>query len=423
MFSQNIPDTGLWSSIAALLNGNFSSIELQSRVVVREASDLSGTLDSTKEYFIDGIVDMGGQSIEVPVGGITLSGYNFNSSRLISSAPNYTMFTSPVGGSGDIVGKDIAIEVTGPTSQVYNLTDATGFNAFEFSRINYNNCTSLGELNGYRQGFESGTGRFGGTPELTLSGTWVGGFFIESSIVRGLSAGSYSLFKAGAGFNMASRFRTNQNTDLATGVSFFDFQESNFINPSTVQLDGCIVTRNGVFDADDPLLIPNLSPASIISAWSGNNGLPNTFVGGETSTSVEVTTVINTINVFEDLAGTFVASELQHFDSPGDGQLRHLGSTPREFSIAGQIVLDSTSNNVVDLKVVIFRDATSSFVDGKIQRRVINNLQGGRDVGYFVINDNIMLDQNDYVKLQVANASGTANMTAELDSFFTVSAR
>ena len=423
MFSQNIPDTGLWSSIAALLNGNFSSIELQSRVVVREASDLSGTLDSTKEYFIDGIVDMGGQSIEVPVGGITLSGYNFNSSRLISSAPNYTMFTSPVGGSGDIVGKDIAIEVTGPTSQVYNLTDATGFNAFEFSRINYNNCTSLGELNGYRQGFESGTGRFGGTPELTLSGTWVGGFFIESSIVRGLSAGSYSLFKAGAGFNMASRFRTNQNTDLATGVSFFDFQESNFINPSTVQLDGCIVTRNGVFDADDPLLIPNLSPASIISAWSGNNGLPNTFVGVETSTSVEVTTVINTINVFEDLAGTFVASELQHFDSPGDGQLRHLGSTPREFSIAGQIVLDSTSNNVVDLKVVIFRDATSSFVDGKIQRRVINNLQGGRDVGYFVINDNIMLDQNDYVKLQVANASGTANMTAELDSFFTVSAR
>ena len=105
MASQNVPNSGLWSSIASILNGNFSSIELQSRVVVRSASDLSGILDSTKEYFIDGVVDMGSQSIEVPVGGLTLSGYNFNASRLISSAVGYTMFTSPVGGSGDLVGR------------------------------------------------------------------------------------------------------------------------------------------------------------------------------------------------------------------------------------------------------------------------------------------------------------------------------
>ena len=423
MASQNVPNSGLWSSIAAIINGNFLGIELQKRIVVRSASDLSGVIDSTKEYFIDGVIDMGSQSIEVPAGGISLSGYNFNSSKLISSSPGHTLFTSPVGGSGDVVGKDIAIEITGLLSKVYDLTDATGFNAVEFSRINYNNCTSLGELNGYRQGFESGTGRFGGTPELTLSGTWVGGFFIESSIVRGLSSGSYSLFKAGAGFTMASRFRTNQNIDLPTSASFIDFQESNFINPSTVQFDGCIVTRNGVIDADDSLLTPNLAPSSIVSAWSGNNGLQNTFVGGESSVTSELTTTINTINVFEDLAGNFTAADLQHFDSPSGGQLRHLGNTPREFSMAGQVVLDSSSNNVIELKIVIFRDSTSSFEDAKSQRRVINNLQGGRDVGYFVITDNIMLDKNDYVKLQVANTSGTTDITAELDSFFTVSAR
>ena len=47
------------------------------RIYVRSSADF-GTIDSTKEYFIDGIVDMTGVSIEVPAGGINLSGYNFD---------------------------------------------------------------------------------------------------------------------------------------------------------------------------------------------------------------------------------------------------------------------------------------------------------------------------------------------------------
>ncbi len=108
---------------------------LVNRVTVTQASDLSGVLDSTKEYFIDGIIDMGSQSIEVPQGGLNLSGYNFDVSKLISSAAAYTMFTSPVGGSGNLLGKDYAIEVTGAGSQVYNLVSDTGLEAFEFARI------------------------------------------------------------------------------------------------------------------------------------------------------------------------------------------------------------------------------------------------------------------------------------------------
>jgi len=59
---------------------------LSNRVVVTQASDFSGTLDSTKQYFIDGIIDMGSQSIEVPAGGLTITGYSFDLSKLISSA-------------------------------------------------------------------------------------------------------------------------------------------------------------------------------------------------------------------------------------------------------------------------------------------------------------------------------------------------
>ena len=392
-------------------------------VIVKQASDLSGILDSTKDYFIDGIIDMGSQSISVPATGLNLTGYNFDISQLVSTASGYTMFVSPVGGSGNVLGKDYGIDVSGSSSQVYDLTDATGFNAFEFARINYNNCTSLGTINGYRQGLESGTGRFGGSPELTLAGTWLGGFFIDTSIVRSLDNSAYSLFKAGAGFSMASRFRSNQNIDLPALASFFDFAGSNFINPSTVQLEGCIITRNGVFDATDANITPNLAASNLVSAWEGNNGISNTFVGGEAVITTEIATVITTSAVFVDLAGTNTTGDLQHFDSPANGQLRHLGSSPREFSLGGQLVIVSTANNDISLKVVIFRSATTSFEDAKTQTRVINNLVGGRDVAYFTLSDNITLDTNDYVKLQVANIGATNNITAELDSFFMVGAR
>jgi len=415
-----------WRDALIKVNNNTTELfdkGLKERIPVTQASDLAGILDSTKEYFIDGIIDMGSQSIAIPADGLSLAGYNFDVSQLVSTASSYTMFTSPVGGSGNLLGKDFAVDVSGASSKVYDITDATGFNAIEFSRINYNNCTSLGTINGYRQGLESGTGRFGGKPELTLAGTWLGGYFIDTSIVRSLDDGAYTLFKSGASFSMASRFRSNQNIDLPASASFLDFSASDFVNPSTLQLERCIITRAGVFDANDSNLTPNIAASALVCAWSLNNGLPNTFVGGELTVTSESTTTITSTGVFVDLAGTFTSNDLQHFDSPSNGQLRHLGTSPREFTLAGQIVLDSGANNVVDLKVVIFRSASTSFEDAKTQTRVINNLQGARDVGYFVITDNIILNVNDYVKLQVANVAATTDITAELDSFFTVGAR
>jgi hypothetical protein len=134
-------------------------------------------------------------------------------------------------------------------------------------------------------------------------------------------------------------------------------------------------------------------------------------------------TTISSSGVYVDLAGTFTASDLQHFDAPSNGQLRHLGTSPVEYNASGQIVIVGGSGDVVAVKIVIFRSETTSFEDGKITTRVINNLQGGRDVAYFGIVDNITLNQNDYIKFQVANITDTSDVTAELDSFFVVGAR
>lgn len=417
-----------FTKVQANFTDVYSRLE-DSAVIVKQdnlANTLGGTIDSTKVYILDGIIDFTGTglNITVPAGGVNIIGFTFDVSKMICSDPNYTLFESDVGGSGNILGTDYAVEVTGATSQVYNLTDATGFNAFEFSRINYNDCTSLGTITGYRQGLEVGTGRFGGQPELTLAGTWLGGYFIDTSIVRGLSDGVYSLFKAGAGFSMTSRFRSNMNIDLPANVSFFDFSASNFITPSTVQIMGAIVSRNGVFDATDLNITPNINETALVCDWSGNNGMPNTFEGGSIGVTTEVSTTINTIGVYEDLAATlWTSADLQHFDNPSGNQLRHLGNAPREYKVVADFTIDSASNDVLTLRVKKWDDSASLFSTVLDQSRQVNALVGGRDVAFFSININTTLDQNDYIKLEIANQSSTANVTAEADSYYIIEGR
>ena len=416
---------------ATKINANFTELyndNLASTIVVNQgnlATTLGGTIDSTKVYVIDGVIDFTGTglSIEVPATGISYTGTTFDISKIICSDVNYTLFTSPGGGSGNVLGIDCALEVTGSGSQVYSLTDATGFNAFEFTRINYNNCTSLGTITGYRQGFESGTGRFGGSPELTLAGTWLGGYFIDSSIARSLTDGAYSLYKAGAGFSMASRFRSNQNIDLPASASFFDFAPANFPNPSTVQLDGCIVSRNGVFNASDSNITPNAQASDLPSAWTGNVGIQNTFVGGKQKATVALATAIAVASTFYTLNATWTPSGLSHFDVPSTGRLRHIGVSPIEFKVQADFTIEGTTGNEIAVRIKKWDDSASSFLDFQPTTRQINALVGGRDVAFFTILSNIVLDTNDYLLFQVANNSGTGDVTLEVESNFIVEER
>ena len=396
---------------------------LDNRVIVRRASDLSGVILSTLEYFIDGVIDMGTDSIEVPIGGINLTGYNFDVSKLISSEDNYTMFTSPVGGSGNVIGKDFAIEVTGASSQVYDLTSSAGLDAIEFIRVNYNDCTSLGTLDSYRQGLETGSGRFGGKPELTLVGSWVGGYLISSSIVRSLIDGSYTLFKAGAGFSMNSRFKVDMNVDLPANASLTDFAPANFTKSSILQLQDMLVTRDGVFDPTDVNLTPNTSSSELTSAWRNNIGLPNTFEGGINLLTTEIETIVTLQSTYYTLAGTWTASDLQHFDNPANGQLRHLGDSPREYKMSLDVVLRGKAGDNVSLRLRVWDDSASAFISYLEQTREINPLPGGRNVGFFTIIGNVILDKNDYVFLEVLNNTGTDSIFSETGAFFIAEAR
>jgi hypothetical protein len=400
-----------------LTNYVLKSELLQSTIIVQSAAQLSGTLSSSIGYIIDGSIDMGTTQIKVPSGGLFISGVGFGISELTSSANNYTMFVKDgVNYSGNLFMDKIEVSVTGTSSQVFNLDNEGNFGAVELNTVNFNNCTALGELIDYRQGLETNTGRFGGTPELTLSGTWSGGYFIDTSIVRSLTDGVYTLYKAGASFSMASRFRSNQNIDLPANVSFFNFSSINFVNPSTIQINGALVSRNGNFDSTDSNITPNIDQADIACAWSNNVGMQNTFEGGRLTVSSENLTTISSGSTWTTLNAIWASSNLEHFDSPSSGQLRHLGNSPREYKCTINFVIESQANNDLGIRLRKYDDSATSFIDFSERRRQVNSLVGGRDVAIFNFSFNVSLDQNDYVFFQVRNNSGNQNVTLELNS-------
>lgn len=402
------------------------SSRLDKRIVVTQANvatTLGGVIDSTSEYFIDGIIDMTGVSVEIPSTGIYIRGYNFDISKLTNNDVAYTMFTSPVGGSGNILFDDIAIEVTGLTSQVYNLVGDTGFEAIELNKVNYNNCTSLGEINNYRQGLEIGTGRFGGQPSLTLSGAW-NGFRITTSIARLIdNAMTEPIFKAGLGLSMSGRFLTDINIDLGTTAPLSDFAPSNFTGSDKFEIERAFISRGSVFDPMDATILPNISSTDKEALFIDNIGITNTHKGGKLNIDAETVTNIISSGAYVDLDGTWTASDLDHFDIPANGQLRYLDDTPKAFKLQSAIVLDGGANDECGIRVVVFRNATLTDEVVCTQLRLIDNLQGGRDVAYFNIDCRFDLYTNDYVRLQVANITDTTDVTAELDSYFLIESR
>lgn len=400
--------------------------DLANRIIVTQANvdtTLGATIDSTKEYFIDGIIDMGANQIVVPTTGMTIRGYSFDLSGLVSSENNYSMFVSetPAIGSGDLLGFNFFISVTGTNSKVYDLYDATGFNAFELSRINYIDCVSLGDIHEYRQGLETGTGRFGGSPSLCLHGTWLGGYRVTTSIVRQMSdTTTEPLFKQGTDFVMNSRFLTDINCDLGTLQPLLDFDDTNFPNASTLELRDTIITRDGVASPNDPNITPNITAANLSCLWRDNNGVTNTFVGGIQTVTTEVETTINSSNTPEVIEGVFTANDLQHFSATTSGRLQHLGNNPREYTVNFDFVLDGGQGDEYQIDLVK-NDGSDAVVYS--QRRVINNLLGGRDVAYFTGLANIILNKDEYVFWQVSNLSDNTNCTLEEQSSYSVEER
>ncbi len=409
---------------AAITQVNTHSDSMSDQVVyIKQVSDF-GTIDSTKTYWIDGFIDMGSTSIEIPAAGITIRGYSYRSSGLISSTAGATLFTSPVGGSGNVICKDLTVSYSGTSASIFALDAAAGTELIELEGFNFSACTSLGFIDGYSQGVEAGTARIGGAPSLELRGTWSGGYLIQRSLTRSLDpAMTEPLFKAGVGLVIGTRFKSNMAVALNATAALCDFSPANFTATSALQFEDMVVSRNGVFDVSDATLIPNIDHGDLAASWCNNIGIMNTFVGGTNTVSGETTTTISTTGVYETLEATWSVSGLQHFDSPAAGQLRHLGVNPIDFKVTADLTIDGGSGDNVSVRLMKFDSVLTSTSAIGLQRRVVNNFQGGRDVAFYTIQFSVMLNVNDYVYLEVANLTDTSDVTVELDSFMIVEER
>jgi hypothetical protein len=318
---------------------------------------------------------------------------------------------------------NFAVDISGTSSKVFDLVSDTGNEAVEIHDVNFNDCTSLGTLDNYRQGLETGNGRFGGTPDLTLKGVW-NGYRVSTSIVRSLdNSMTPALFVAGTGFTIDSRFLTDINCDLGNTAPFADFTPSNFTNSSSFRLFDTVITRSGALDPTDATILPNITNADTESYFKNNEGIENTFVGGQLTITSTATTTVSASSTYYDILGTWGTSDLEHFDEPSNGQLRHLGNTPRQYQLIAILSLDGTANDVLKVNVRKYDSSSASFSDEYQLERKINNLAGSRDIAAFTIITNVTLDENDYIILQVSNETAARDIVAEVDSYFIIKER
>lgn len=384
------------------------------QVIVKSAKDLKN-IDSEKSYFIDGKITIK-ESIIIPPEGITINGYSFNLSKIITE-DDIPIFTSPIEGSGDLIMQNIALEATGSGSSVYDLTGATGGEAIEIESVNFNNCSSLGEYTNYLQYLETGTGRFGGTPELTISGS---GMRISTSIVRGIS-NITALFRQGTSLSFSGRFITDINCNLNTTGALLNFVESNFINDESLEINNAFITRNGIIDSSDTTIIPNITERNIKSLWSNNTGIPNTQKYIKADITTEVTTIISSQGSYVPLEGDFtVEANPSHFSMPTNGEFKLLTGSGK-YQITGDFVIEGSPDDLIDIRITESQDDGSTWpvVVNQITRP-INTFPGSRNVGFFPLNFLVTINKGDRIRLEVANESSMDDITAEIESYFII---
>lgn len=244
-------------------------------IVVRSKKDLvNRTLSSSTTYVVDGtLILASGEYIEIPVGGLTLTGYGFDVSKVQKNMAGQSIFKSPVGGSGNLASKDI--EYNSGLGSVFDIADSDGSHNIEFNDVNFVGCNSIGLINGYRQFTATTCGIYGCTSGFVLDGTWTGFKMVNTNAFSFGASGK--LFSAGATLTFSNRFFIELNLSLPIGAVIADFTDANFLNNKLLQVTNCFIKVNGVIDPDyTPVLFPGITPNSTKSYFVNNIGLRNT---------------------------------------------------------------------------------------------------------------------------------------------------
>ena len=146
---------------------------------------------------------------------------------------------------------------------------------------------------------------------------------------------------------------------------------------------------------------------------------------GKITVTTEAATPISSTSTFVQLEGTFTSSDLQHFSASSDPTIPRLtndATNPTEFTIILDLTFECRANDEIELR---FEKITSLGVVTNFgnQARQVNSLVGGRDVAFFNSTENVILNKGDSISIEVANNTGTRDITAEFGSSIMINQR
>lgn len=383
--------------------GSLESITLVSQDSVDAGLFERSPLRSDHVYLIHGAVDVTGHTIEVPPGGVELNGVGLSVACLITTDDGSQLFTSPAEGSGNVFLHSLTISVRGAGSSVFALKDADGTHTIEYERTNFSDCSSLGYIDGYRQGLETVTARFGGTPGLEFRGTWGGGYYMQTSLVRGVADSAFSLFKCAPGQSFASRFGGNPNIHLPSSVTAFETTEANFTGDELLQINGASFSGDGTVFA-------GIDETSTVAYVKNTTGVTNTFVGAFWTISATEATKMRFADQFYKLEGATKPCSLVWFAMPGDNEPTLITTHTVEVVVSFNGSFAGRNNRVCTAKLRHWVDADEEYKDAGAISFTTNGVRRFDSVSLF--SPRITMNKNDRVEVWVASSDNRGSITA-----------
>jgi hypothetical protein len=370
---------------------------LSTEIVVTSIAQLTGVLDSTKVYSLDGFIATGSQTIAVPSGGLTIEGNGRGTSGLSSADAAYTMFTGS--GTLNLCGLDIAC--TGAGSQILDLDNAEAGGFVTLVDCSVTNAIYIGELNDYAAALFSNVTIFNATEGVTFSGTWSSGIRIDTFVgISGVSGLTY--FSEGTSLTFGSRFISNANLNIPTSGVGYNFSESNFDNDGQFEL-----LSGDLSGAGTP--VTGITRGNVKSKWRDNNGLANTYVGSRWVLTTETATVVGADTTYYKLAGTTTYADEQWFSNTTDNAFVYDSTNAIEVVISGTLSISAGNNNQIQIKVRMWDDSASAYVDihehGPI---TMSGAGAGENIAVLGFAD---MEINDRIEVWAQNLSSATNIT------------
>lgn len=129
--------------------------------------------------------------------------------------------------------------------------------------------------------------------------------------------------------------------------------------------------------------------------------------GGANMTENTTETTINTVDVFENISGTFIANAtLKDVTvNAAGGILTYTGAPDCHFHVVSNLSFTTASNNKV-IKVQWFKNGSTG-LPVHIERLVGT----GSDIGSSSVHADVMLSTGDTLEMKVTNATDATNMT------------